>query len=109
MADAQHASGKQLIAALDSLYGVATYVSRERAWEEFAQELGGTELLEAVGGPPSVLGPDMLARSRPSMVRRTRSPRRRPPLRASPPRPRRAAQSLRSVPTMPTKLTISPG
>jgi len=41
-----------LIAALDSLYGVATYVSRERAWEEFAKELGGTELLEAVGQNP---------------------------------------------------------
>ena len=41
-----------LIAELDSLYGVATYVSRERAWEEFANELGGTELLEAVGQNP---------------------------------------------------------
>lgn len=41
-----------LIARLDSLYGVATYVSRERAWEEFANELGGTELLEAVGQNP---------------------------------------------------------
>ena len=43
---------EELIAALDSLYGVATYVSRERAWEEFAKELGGTELLEAVGQNP---------------------------------------------------------
>jgi cell division transport system permease protein len=41
-----------LIARLDSLYGVATYVSREQAWEEFAKELGGTELLEAVGQNP---------------------------------------------------------
>ena len=43
---------EELIARLDSLYGVATYVSRERAWEEFAKELGGTELLEAVGQNP---------------------------------------------------------
>ena len=43
---------EELIASLDSLYGVATYVSRERAWEEFARELGGTELLEAVGQNP---------------------------------------------------------
>lgn len=41
-----------LIARLDSLYGVPTYVSRERAWQEFANELGGTELLEAVGQNP---------------------------------------------------------
>jgi cell division transport system permease protein len=41
-----------LIARLDSLYGVAEYVSRERAWEEFAAELGGTELLEAAGQNP---------------------------------------------------------
>ena len=46
------AEREALIASLDSLYGVATYVSRERAWEEFAQELGGTELLEAVGQNP---------------------------------------------------------
>ena len=41
-----------LIARLDSLYGVADYVSRDRAWEEFANELGGTELLDAVGQNP---------------------------------------------------------
>jgi cell division transport system permease protein len=46
------AEREALIASLDSLYGAATYVSRERAWEEFAQELGGTELLEAVGQNP---------------------------------------------------------
>lgn len=41
-----------LIARVDSLFGVAEYVSRERAWEEFAAELGGTELLEAAGQNP---------------------------------------------------------
>ncbi len=41
-----------LIARLDSLYGVAEYVSPDRAWEEFAKELGGTELLEAAGQNP---------------------------------------------------------
>jgi len=46
------AEREALIASLDSLYGAATYVSRERAWEEFAKELGGTELLEAVGQNP---------------------------------------------------------
>jgi cell division transport system permease protein len=45
-------SREALIARLDSLYGVAEYVSKERAWEEFAAELGGTELLEAAGQNP---------------------------------------------------------
>lgn len=41
-----------LVERLNVLYGQATFVSREQAWEEFAKELGGTELLEAVGQNP---------------------------------------------------------
>ncbi|MGH7724867.1 MAG: cell division protein FtsX [Candidatus Eiseniibacteriota bacterium] len=41
-----------LVSKLTALYGQATLVTREQAWEEFARELGGTELLEAVGQNP---------------------------------------------------------
>ena len=35
-----------------ALYGAATYVSKQEAWDEFAKELGGDELLKAVGDNP---------------------------------------------------------
>ena len=41
-----------LRARMDSLYGVSTYVSKQEAWDEFARELGGDELLKAVGENP---------------------------------------------------------
>jgi len=50
--NAKEADKDALVARMDSLYGHATYVSRAQAWEEFAKELGGTELLEAVGQNP---------------------------------------------------------
>ncbi len=37
---------------MDGLYGPATYVSKQEAWDEFARELGGDELLKAVGENP---------------------------------------------------------
>jgi len=37
---------------MESLYGPATYVSKQEAWDEFARELGGDELLKAVGENP---------------------------------------------------------
>lgn len=49
---ATEAEKNALVARMDSLYGHATYVTRGQAWEEFARELGGTELLEAVGQNP---------------------------------------------------------
>jgi len=41
-----------LVARLDAVYGRATYVSREQAWNEFSEQLGGSELLEAVEQNP---------------------------------------------------------
>ncbi len=43
---------ERLMHMIDARYGHATLVTREQAWEEFAKELGGTELLEAVGQNP---------------------------------------------------------
>ena len=43
---------EQLVKMIDRGYGNATLVTREQAWDEFAKELGGTELLEAVGQNP---------------------------------------------------------
>jgi cell division transport system permease protein len=43
---------QDLRARMDSLYGVSTYVSKQQAWDEFARELGGDELLKAVGENP---------------------------------------------------------
>ncbi len=37
---------------MEGLYGPATYVSKQEAWDEFARELGGDELLKAVGENP---------------------------------------------------------
>ncbi len=43
---------QDLRARMDSLYGASTYVSKQEAWDEFARELGGDELLKAVGENP---------------------------------------------------------
>ena len=49
---APDAARDSLLARLDSLYGAATYVSREQAWADFSAQLGGSDLLEAVGQNP---------------------------------------------------------
>jgi len=41
-----------LIARLTELYGPATFVSREQAWEEFSQQIGDPQLLQAVDQNP---------------------------------------------------------
>ena len=41
-----------LRARMESLYGPSTYVGKQEAWDEFARELGGDELLKAVGENP---------------------------------------------------------
>ena len=41
-----------LVARMNALYGTATAVSKQEAWDEFARELGGDELLKAVGENP---------------------------------------------------------
>ncbi len=41
-----------LIARLQSLYGEITYVSKEQAWQEFSEQVGDAQLLEAVDGNP---------------------------------------------------------
>jgi cell division transport system permease protein len=46
------ATRDSLLVQLDSQYGRATYVSREQAWEDFSQQLGGSDLLEAAGQNP---------------------------------------------------------
>ncbi len=41
-----------LVARLNAAYGRATYVSREQAWDELKDQLGGSELLDAVEQNP---------------------------------------------------------
>ena len=41
-----------LLGRLHDLYGAATYVSKQQAWDEFSQSVGDPELLEAVGENP---------------------------------------------------------
>jgi cell division transport system permease protein len=41
-----------LVGRLGDLYGTVTYVSKEEAWKEFAQQLGDPSLLEAVEDNP---------------------------------------------------------
>jgi len=41
-----------LIGRLHDLYGEATYVSKQQAWDEFSRSVGDPELLEAVGDNP---------------------------------------------------------
>ena len=55
-----------LIARLTDLYGTVTYVSKERAWEEFSQQLGDPQLLEAVDQNP--LPASLRLRLRPELL-----------------------------------------
>ena len=41
-----------MIQRLKHLYGEASYVSKEQAWQEFSEQVGDPELLEAVDGNP---------------------------------------------------------
>lgn len=41
-----------MIQRLKQLYGEATYISKEAAWQEFSEQVGDPELLEAVDGNP---------------------------------------------------------
>jgi cell division transport system permease protein len=41
-----------LTSRMSALYGTATFVSKQEAWDEFSKELGGDELLKAVGENP---------------------------------------------------------
>jgi cell division transport system permease protein len=50
--DATKEEAEALAARTGALYGAATYVSKQEAWDEFARELGGDELLKAVGDNP---------------------------------------------------------
>jgi len=50
--DVAPAERDSLIARLNDLYGTATYVSKDQAWEEFKQQIGDAALLEAVGSNP---------------------------------------------------------
>uniref|UniRef100_A0A832MMY4 Cell division protein FtsX n=1 Tax=Eiseniibacteriota bacterium TaxID=2212470 RepID=A0A832MMY4_UNCEI len=43
---------ESLVQTLERLYGTVTYVSKERAWEEFARQVGDPALLEAVDENP---------------------------------------------------------
>jgi cell division transport system permease protein len=55
-----------LIARLAELYGTATYVSREQAWEEFSQQIGDPELLQSVDTNP--LPASLRVRLRPELL-----------------------------------------
>ncbi len=55
-----------LIARLAELYGTATDVSREQAWEEFAQQIGDPDLLRSVDTNP--LPASLRVRLRPELL-----------------------------------------
>ena len=55
-----------LIARLTELYGTATYVSPEQAWEEFSQQVGDPQLLQAVDQNP--LPASLRVRLRPELL-----------------------------------------
>jgi len=55
-----------LIARLTELYGTATFVSREQAWEEFSQQVGDPQLLQAVDQNP--LPASLRVRLRPELL-----------------------------------------
>lgn len=55
-----------LIARLAELYGTATYVSREQAWEEFSQQIGDPGLLQSVDTNP--LPASLRVRLRPELL-----------------------------------------
>jgi cell division transport system permease protein len=42
----------QVVQSLERLYGTVTYVSKEQAWEEFSQQIGDRQLLDAVDQNP---------------------------------------------------------
>lgn len=46
------ADREDLTERLSSLYGSVTYISKDEAWEEFQQQVGDSELLDAVGENP---------------------------------------------------------
>ena len=41
-----------MVQRLQQLYGEVTYVSKEQAWQEFSEQVGDSELLQAVDGNP---------------------------------------------------------
>ncbi len=55
-----------LVARLGELYGPAEYVSREAAWDEFAQQVGDPQLLQAVDQNP--LPASLRVRLRPELL-----------------------------------------
>lgn len=55
-----------LIARLSELYGTPTYVSPEQAWEEFSQQVGDPQLLQAVDQNP--LPASLRVRLRPELL-----------------------------------------
>lgn len=56
----------ELMGRLAQLYGEATYVSKEEAWQEFAEQVGDPSLLEAVDGNP--LPASLRIRLRPELL-----------------------------------------
>jgi cell division transport system permease protein len=55
-----------LIARLTELYGTVSYVSKQQAWEEFAQQIGDPQLLQAVDQNP--LPASLRVRLRPELL-----------------------------------------
>ncbi|MBI5709741.1 MAG: hypothetical protein HZC42_05450 [Candidatus Eisenbacteria bacterium] len=55
-----------LVARLAELYGGATYVSKQQAWDEFAQQVGDPQLLESVDQNP--LPASLRVRLRPELL-----------------------------------------
>ena len=55
-----------LIESLTRLYGATTFVSKEQAWKEFADQVGDPALLEAVGSNP--LPASLRVRLRPELL-----------------------------------------
>jgi cell division transport system permease protein len=50
--DINETDREELTKRLRSLYGSVTYISKDEAWEEFQEQIGNAELLEAVGENP---------------------------------------------------------
>ncbi len=55
-----------LVARLGELYGAVTYVSKQQAWEEFSQQIGDPQLLQAVDQNP--LPASLRVRLRPELL-----------------------------------------
>jgi cell division transport system permease protein len=64
--DVSPAVRDSLIGRLHALYGSVTYVNKGQAWEELKQQLGDSQLLEAVGQNP--LPASMRVRLRPELL-----------------------------------------